>query len=106
LPEGGGGLTTDEEGKLIIDFSQMTKEQLQDLINQIVQEGGGLNVDENGQIYVDFENMPTDKFEAMLKSIRVPIWITSTKSFYVDPVNGSDTLDDGRGESPSKPFQT
>lgn len=106
LPEGGGGLTTDEDGKLIIDFSQMTKEQLQDLINQIVQEGGGLNVDENGQIYVDFENMPTDKFEAMLKSIRVPIWITSTKYFYVDPVNGSDTLDDGRGESSSKPFQT
>ena len=106
LPEGGGGLTTDEDGKLIIDFSQMTKEQLQELIEQIVQTGGGLSVDENGQIYVDFDSMPTDKFEAMLKSIRVPIWITSTKSFYVDPVNGSDTLDDGRGESSSKPFQT
>ena len=105
LPDS-GGLTTDEEGKLVIDFSQMTKEQLQDLISQIVQTGGGLNVDESGKIYVDFDNMPTDKFEAMLRSIRVPIWITGTKNFYVNPTTGSDELDDGRGESASKPFAT
>lgn len=106
LPSTGGGLTTDEDGKLVLNFSQLTPAQKEDLVSQIVQEDGGLSVDENGQIYVDFDSMPTDKFEAMLKSIRVPIWITSTKYFYVDPVNGSDTLDDGRGESSSKPFQT
>lgn len=105
LPDS-SGLTTDEEGKLVIDFSQMAKEQLQDLISQIVQTGGGLNVDESGKIYVDFDNMPTDKFEAMLRSIRVPIWITGTKNFYVNPTTGSDELDDGRGESASKPFAT
>ena len=105
LPDS-GGLTTDEEGKLVIDFSQMTKEQLQDLISQIVQTGGGLNVDEDGKIYGDFDSMPTDKFEAMLKSIRVPIWVTSTKYFYVNSVTGSDTVVSGIGESQDKPFKT
>lgn len=106
LPSTGGGLTTDEDGKLVLDFSQLTPTQKEDLISQIVQEGGGLSVDENGQIYVDFDSMPTDKFEAMLKSIRVPIWLTANKNFYVNQATGSDTLDAGRGESESKPFKT
>lgn len=106
LPSTGGGLTTDEDGKLVLDFSQLTPTQKEDLISQIVQEGGGLSVDENGQIYVDFDSMPTDKFEAMLKSIRVPIWISADKNFYVNQATGSDTLDAGRGESESKPFKT
>lgn len=104
LPSTGGGLTTDEDGKLVLDFSQLTPTQREDLIRQIIQEGGGLSVDKNGQIYVDFESMPTDKFEAMLKSIRVPIWLTANKNFYVDQATGSDTLDAGRGESADKPF--
>lgn len=106
LPSTGGGLTTDEDGKLVLDFSQLTPTQKEDLISQIVQEGGGLSVDENGQIYVDFDSMPTDKFEAMLKSIRVPIWLSAHKNFYVNQATGSDTLDAGRGESESKPFKT
>ena len=106
LPDTGGGLTTDEDGKLVLDFSQLTPTQKEDLISQIVQEGGGLSVDENGQIYVDFDSMPTDKFEAMLKSIRVPIWLDAHKNFYVNQSTGSDTLDAGRGESESKPFKT
>lgn len=106
LPSTGGGLTTDEDGKLVLDFSQLTPTQKEDLISQIVQEGGGLSVDENGQIYVDFDSMPTDKFEAMLKSIRVPIWLSANKNFYVNQATGSDTLDAGRGESESKPFKT
>ena len=69
-------------------------------------DGGGLNVDSNGNAYVDFSTMPTDKFEVMLKSIRVPIWITSTKYFYVDTATGSDTLTEGIGETVSKPFKT
>lgn len=106
LPDTGGGLTTDEDGKLVLDFSQLTPTQKEDLISQIVQEGGGLSVDEEGKIYVDFDSMPTDKFEAMLKSIRVPIWLTANKTFYVNGTTGSDTLDAGRGESSSKPFAT
>lgn len=106
LPDTGGGLTTDKDGKLVLDFSQLTPTQKEDLISQIVQEGGGLSVDENGQIYVDFDSMPTDKFEAMLKSIRVPIWLTANKNFYVNQATGSNTLDAGRGESESKPFKT
>lgn len=106
LPDTGGGLTTDEDGKLVLDFSQLTPTQKEDLISQIVQEGGGLSVDENGQIYVDLDSMPTDKFEAMLKSIRVPIWLSANKNFYVNQATGSNTLDAGRGESESKPFKT
>lgn len=104
LPDTGGGLTTDEDGKLVLDFSQLTPTQKEDLISQIVQEGGGLSVDEEGKIYVDFDSMPTDKFEAMLKSIRVPIWLTANKTFYVNQSTGSNTLDVGRGESADKPF--
>lgn len=106
LPDTGGGLTTDEDGKLVLDFSQLTPTQKEDLISQIVQEGGGLSVDEEGKIYVDFDSMPTDKFEAMLKSIKVPIWLTNIKNFYVNTATGSDTIVAGIGESSSKPFKT
>ena len=106
LPSTGGALSTDEDGKLVIDFGQMTNGQREDLINQIVQEGGGLSVDEDGKLFVDFDSMPTDKFEAMLKSIRVPIWLEANKAFYVNQTTGSDTLDTGRGESADKPFKT
>ena len=66
----------------------------------------GLVMKSDGSAAVDFDAMPTDKFEAMLKSIRVPIWLTGNKSFYVNQATGSDTLDSGRGESASKPFKT
>lgn len=129
LPETGGGLTTDEDGKLVVDFSQMPKDELEELIKsllpttggnletdddgklvvkveELIQDGGGLSIDDDGKIYVDFDSMPTDKFETMLKSIRVPIWITSTKYFYVNSVTGSDTVVSGIGESQDKPFKT
>lgn len=68
---------------------------------------GGLVVDPvTGKGAVDFKQMPMDKFEALLKSIRVPIWLTKNKDFYVNGTTGSDTLDDGRGESEEKPFKT
>lgn len=66
----------------------------------------GITINEAGEIAVDFSQMPTDKFEDLLKSIRVPIWLTANKSFYVNGETGSDTLDDGRGETSSKPFKT
>ena len=77
-----------------------------DLTEACIQEGGGLSVDEDGKLFVDFDSMPTDKFEAMLKSIRVPIWLEANKAFYVNQATGSDTLDTGRGESADKPFKT
>ena len=77
-----------------------------DITEACIQEGGGLSVDEDGKLFVDFDSMPTDKFEAMLKSIRVPIWLEANKAFYVNQATGSDTLDTGRGESEDKPFKT
>lgn len=90
----GGGIKVKAKGGLYVD------------VNEILVLGGGLAMDEDGKIYVDFSQMPTDKFEALLKSIRVPIWLTKNKDFYVNGTTGSDTLDDGRGESEEKPFKT
>ncbi len=106
LVKSGGGLAVDETGKMYVNFDAMPGEQLEAVVLAMVQDGGGIAVDSNGQLYVDFESMPTDKFEAMLKSIRVPIWLTGNKSFYVNGTTGADTLDTGRGESESKPFKT
>ena len=79
----------------------------QTLAASLMSSSGGLVVDpETGQASVDFSQMPTDKFEALLKSIRVPIWLSGNKNFYVDVNSGSDILDDGRGESIEKPFKT
>ena len=63
----------------------------------------GLKISKDGSLDVDFGDMPTDKFEELLKSIRVPIWLTKPLTIYVAPT-GSDTLDDGRGLTPDKPF--
>ena len=107
LVKTGGGLTVDTgTGKLYVDFSLVPDDQMQAIVLAMVQTGGGLAVDKTGKLYVDFASMPTDKFEAMLKSIRVPIWLTKNKNFYVNGESGSDTLDAGRGESTSKPFKT
>lgn len=105
LPESGGGLETDEDGKLVINFENLTKEELLTLTTVLIQEGGGLAIDKDGKLYVDFSLMPPDKFEAMLKSIRVPIWITKNMYFFVSP-DGSDELDEDRGKTESKPFKT
>ena len=107
LTRSGGGLAVDARtGKLYVDFSLVPDDQMQAIVLAMVQQGGGLAVDQAGKLYVDFGSMPTEKFEAMLKSIRVPIWVNATKPFYVNQATGSDTLDAGRGESAAKPFKT
>lgn len=103
---GNNGLVVKSNGEIVVDFDQMPDEQLENIVLAMVQEGGGLSVDSSGKLYVDFASMPTDKFEDMLKSIRVPIWLTANKNFYVNGETGSDTLDDDRGLSSSKPFKT
>lgn len=80
--------------------------QINGLPASIVQQGGGLSLDSNGKLVINFNDMPTDKFEAMLKSLRLPIWLTGNKDFFVNGATGSNTLDAGRGESAAKPFKT
>ena len=75
-------------------------------LDALIRQGGGLAVGQDKRIYVDFSLMPTDAFEDLLKSIRVPVWLTGNKNFYVNGEVGSDTLDSGRGESKEKPFKT
>lgn len=95
-----GGIRTGTQG-LYVDSSDF------------LQLGGGLAKDTTtGQIYVDFEQMPTAKFDAILekfrKGLRLPKWLTSNLSIFVDDSStaASDSLDDGRGLSASKPFKT
>lgn len=94
-----GGVHVDTSG-LYIDSSDF------------LQLGGGLAKDSSGNIYVDFDQMPTTKFDSILetfrKGLRLPKWLTANKNFYVDKNHAaaSDTLDEGRGESPSLPFKT
>ena len=45
-------------------------------LDALIRQGGGLAVGSDKRIYVDFSLMPTDAFEELLKSIRVPIWLT------------------------------
>jgi hypothetical protein len=65
--------------------------------------GDGLGVDAAGRASVDFSKMPTDKFEAMLKSIRVNIWLTANKTWYVNAATGDD---DNDGETAGTAFKT
>lgn len=101
-----GAIQKDDSGRYTVNFSDMSKEDLIDLISQIVQDGGGLGIDENGNIYVDFSLMPTEKFEELLQSIRVPIWLSADKIFYVNGVTGSDELHYNKGTTREDAFQS
>lgn len=79
-----------ESGKLSVDASKL------------VSSGGGLALDSGGKISVDFSQMPTDKFEALLRSLRLPVWLTSDLDLYV-ATTGVDGP--GRGTA-SAPFRT
>ena len=106
LVKSGGGLAVDPKtNRLYVDFGLVPDDQMQAIVLAMVQEGGGLAVDGKGELYVDFSSMPTEKFETMLKSIRVPIWLNKSLVIYVS-TTGSDTLDEGRGLTPQKPFAT
>lgn len=105
LVTAGTGLTL-VNGQLSVDFNSMPAQKLEQVVLAMVQTGGGLSVDSSGKLYVDFSSMPTDKFDAMLKALRLPIWLTNTKNFYVIKATGSDIIDNGRGESVEHPFKT
>lgn len=119
LLKDGGGLSFDENGKLKVDFQSLTVDQLYALCDP---EGGiVVNEDEEsagfGKLQIDFSKMPLDRFQAMLSALHVPIWIGDTigegenqqtvgSNFYVDGSTGINTLADGQGTSPDKPWRT
>lgn len=80
--------------------------RINNLPSSIVQQGGGLSLDSNGKLVINFDDMPTDKFEAMLKSIRVPIWLSSNMHLYVANNGLDSTTDPTRGFSAAKPFKS
>ena len=97
----GSGLKYDTQtGKLIVNFSDLTVEQIAALCDP----DGGIAAGADG-LYVDFDTMPTDKFEALLKSLKMQIPLEATLQLYVNGATGSDSIVDGRGSS-ALPFQT
>lgn len=94
----GDGLAITPEGLLSVLIASTSQAGL-------VKPRYGLKISKDGSLDVDFGDMPTDKFEELLKSIRVPIWLTKNMNVYVAPT-GSDTNDPGRGLSETKPFAT
>ena len=94
----GDGLAITPEGLLSVLIASTSQAGL-------VKPRYGLKIGKDGSLDVDFGDMPTDKFEALLKSIRVPIWLTKKLTIYVSPT-GSNTLDEGRGLTADKPFAT
>lgn len=102
----GGGLNLNATGQLYVDTADFSEEMLRAFLEGIIADGGGLGFDSSGKLYVDADAFSEDLLERFLKSIRVPIWLTRNKSFYVNITTGSDTLDEGRGESAGKPFKT
>ena len=98
---GGGDLSADRTFKINIGKGLKVDNNLLVLS---VKEGSGLIMDnKTGELYFDPSQMPTDQFEALLKSIRVPLWLSKNTAWYVDGTNGSDQND---GSSPAKAFKT
>ncbi len=64
---------------------------------------GGFGYD-SGSFSVDFSQMPTDKFEALLKELKLPIWLTANTNFYVRP-DGND-LNSGLQNTSSGAWKT
>jgi hypothetical protein len=65
--------------------------------------GGGLSV-LDGHVFVDFGQMPTDKFEQMLRSLRLPLWLSGNKIWFVR-MDGSDA-NDGSADDAAHAFRT
>lgn len=81
------------------DFPVANKEKLGGIIV-----GDGLDVEDSGRVSVDFSKMPTDKFEELLKSLRVPQWLTDHRTWYVR--TDGDDKNDGTENTPEKAFRT
>ena len=96
---GGGDLSADRTFKLNTGKGLKIDANL---LTLAIAAGSAL-VFKGNELDIDFSQMPTDKFEAMLKSIRVPLWLSKNTTWYVDGTNGSDQND---GSSPTKAFKT
>lgn len=76
-------------------------------LGALIASGGGLNIDGNGKLFVDVASMNTQIFQNLMRTIRVPIWLTGHTDFYVNPGHpgSGDNIVDGRGTL-NMPFRT
>lgn len=75
-------------------------------VKNVLPASNGFKVNPDGTVSVDFSQMDEATINAIRKEMGVKIPLTATKNFYVNGATGSDTLDEGRGESADKPFKT
>lgn len=107
LAKPGGGLSAGTDGSLSVDFSSMPASTLRPMVMSMIKTGGGLSVDSQGRIYFDANSMDTSVFEAMMKKLRLPLWLSGNLNVYVNKTHSAaaDTLVEGRGTS-QLPFLT
>lgn len=75
-------------------------------VKNVLPNANGFKVNPDGTVSVDFSAMDTATINTIRKEMGVKIPLTAAKNFYVDVATGSDTIDEGRGESAAKPFKT
>jgi|GEM_PF-3648781 len=97
---GGGDLSADRTLKL--DLGKGLKVD-NGLLALAIASGSAIILNGKGEVDIDFGQMPTDKFDAMLKSLRLPKWLTSAKTWHVNGATGSDNND---GETAATAFKT
>lgn len=102
----GFALKTASNGGIVVSDSGAAVRVATTTSPGIMQVGAGLAVTSQGDVSVDVGSMSSSQIELMKKQLRVQTLLTQNTSFYVDGSLGSDTLDDGRGLSTSKPFKT
>lgn len=82
-PKGGLGVHPDDK-LLYVDFERMDSQIMKDVVLGMIRDRGGLAVDGAGKLYVDFNNLDDTGKADLLQAIRVPMWMTGNKTFYVD----------------------
>lgn len=107
LAKPGGGLTAGANGGLAVDFASMPASTLRPMVMSMIKTGGGLSVDSQGRIYFDAQSMDTSVFEAMMKKLRLPLWLDANLMVNVNKNHSAaaDTLIEGRGTA-SLPFKS
>ena len=105
LRKQGGGLSVGSDGKLSVDFASMDPAIMRNVVLSMVQQGGGLAVNSAGKLFVDFSEIDDSTKADIISGLDMQIPLRASMTMYVDDVNGSNTIIDGRGTE-AKPFKT
>ena len=74
------------------------------LVSVLLATGGGLGMTSSGQLRVNPDAFSTEILNELLKTLRLPQWLTAARSWYVSPA-GNDASGDGSSSNPFKTIQ-